>query len=141
MILHADRYFEHQYDSRLDMVCVKWPDIEGIYLPEIFNSVKMLLENIKNYYIRNLLVDASHTKALITYEDVDKVVHYLYSGLKDTRLEKLARVESANQQRELDLRRLVTEMNLKHSFETRVFKDTPSAVAWLTDVSASVKHI
>jgi hypothetical protein len=131
MILHRDRYFEHLYDVKLDLVTVTWPDIENIYLPEIFHSVNVLVENVKNYNIRNLLVDARETKLLASYEDADRVVKAFTHGLAQSRLQKLARIESVNYQREISLKQLTTEMNATFSYKTMFFKDTKSAMDWL----------
>lgn len=131
MILHKDRYFEHVYDVKHDMVCIKWPTIESLYLPEILNSVRILVENIKNYNIKNLLIDATETQPHSSHEDADKVVNAFIDGLKRTQLEKLARVESANQERETLLKDMVPSLALGCSFEIRFFKDIPSALTWL----------
>src|SRR5688572_5253816 len=131
MILHSDRYFEHLYDVKLDMVSIKWPTIESIYLPEILNSVSILVENVINYNIRNMLVDASETKILADYEDADKVVHLFVDGLAKSRLERLARIESSISEREIMLKLLASEMNNKYSYETRFFNDYSSAYKWL----------
>jgi hypothetical protein len=133
MILHSDRYFEHLYDVKLDMVSIKWPTIESIYLPEILNSVSILVENVINYNIRNMLVDASDTKLLADYEDADKVVHLFVDGLAKSRLEKLARIESVNVDREIMLKLLASEMNNKYNYETRFFNDYSSAYKWLEE--------
>jgi hypothetical protein len=131
MILHKDRYFEHQYDVKLDLVQVRWPDIEDIYLPEIFHSVNTLVENIKNYNIRNLLVDARDTKPLTSYHDADRVVEAFTVGLSHSRLEKLARIESPNYQRENMLKQLTADLNTRFTYRTMFFKDLESAFAWL----------
>ena len=131
MILHKDRYFEHLYDVKLDLVQVKWPDIEDIYLPEIFHSVNTLVENIKNYNIRNLLVDARETKLLTSYQDADRVVEAFTVGLSHSRLEKLARIESLNYQRENMLRQLTNDLNARFAYRTMFFRDYESALAWL----------
>jgi hypothetical protein len=131
MILHSDRYFEHLYDVKLDMVSVKWPTIESIYLPEILNSVSILVQNVINYNIRNMLVDASETKLLADYNDADKVVNMFVDGLAKSRLEKLARIESVNLDREIMLKLLASELNSKYNYETRFFNDYSSAFKWL----------
>jgi len=113
------------------MVCIKWPTIESLYLPEILNSVSLLVENIKNYNIKNLLVDASETRAHSSREDADRVVRAFIEGLKKTHLEKLARVESAIQERESVLKELMPLYNLECPFEIRFFKDLNSALNWL----------
>jgi hypothetical protein len=131
MILHADRYFEHHYDVKLDLVSVKWPTIETIYLPEIYHSVSILVENVINFNIRNLLIDASEAQLKSTHEDANRVVFLLMDGLKRSRLEKLARIESSNLIRENLLKVMVAEMNNTSTFETRFFKDLDSALKWL----------
>ena len=135
MILHADRYFEHRYDVTMDLLSVQWPTIETIYLPEIFHSVSILVENVFNYNIRNLLIDASHARIQATHEEANQVVHLLVNGLAKSRLEKLARIESENQNREIMLRVMAADMNRNLGFETRFFKDIETAQNWLKNGS------
>ena len=131
MILHSDRYFEHHYDVKLDMVSIKWPTIETIYLPEIFHSVSILVENVINYNIRNLLVDASKAQLNSTHEEANRVVQQFLHGLKRSRLEKLARIESENHARENMLKQMFVEINQNYPYETRFFKDHTAALKWL----------
>ncbi len=131
MILHTDRYFEHIYEVKHDMVCIKWPTIETLYLPEILNSVNTLVQNIKHYNIRHLLVDGSETQPHSSREDADKVVGTFISGLQNTRLEKLARVESAVQARESILKEMLPSISSVCPFEIRFFQDRPAALKWL----------
>ena len=131
MVLHTDRYFEHIYDVKHDLLCVKWPTVESLYLPEILNSIKILVENIKNYNIRHLLIDATETRAHSSDEDANKVVDALFTGLKRSHLEKLARVESANADRESVLKQLLPEVAPGLNFEIKFFKDIASALNWL----------
>ena len=134
MVLHTDRYFEHVYDVKHDLVCVKWPTIESLYLPEILNSIKLLVENIKNYNIRCLLIDATETKAHSSNEDANLVVNALLNGLQKSRLEKLARVESAVQERESILKQMIPEVTPMVNFEIKFFKDLNGALNWLHTV-------
>ena len=136
MVLHTDRYFEHIYDVKYDLVCVKWPTIENLYLPEILNSIKLLVENIRNYNIRHLLIDATETKAPSSNEDANKVVNALLNGLENSRLEKLARVESEIQERESMLKQMIPEINRSVNYEIKFFKDIASALKWLHTPSA-----
>lgn len=131
MVLHTDRYFEHIYDVKHDLVCVKWPTIESLYLPEILNSIRVLVENIKNYNIRHLLIDATETKAHSSNEDANKVVYELLTGLGKTHLEKLARVESAIPERESVLKQMIPEVAPQVNFEIKFFKDIAGALNWL----------
>ena len=131
MILHTDRYFEHIYDVKHDLLCVKWPTIENLYLPEILNSIKILVENVKNYNIRHLLIDGTETQAHSSNEDANKVVTVFINGLKNSRLEKLARVESPNQDRESVIKALIPELMTNATFEIKFFKDVTSALIWL----------
>ena len=136
MILHTDRYFEHVYDVKHDLVCIKWPTIETIYLPEILNSIKVLVENIINYNIRHLLIDATETKAHSSQEDANLVVKTLLTGLQKSHLEKLARVEPPIPERESVLKLLIPEVATSVNFEISFFKDMASALDWLHTVSA-----
>ncbi|MBK0403031.1 hypothetical protein I5M27_08530 [Adhaeribacter sp. BT258] len=131
MILHADRYFEHHYDVKNDLVSINWPTIETIYLPEILHSVSILVENVVNYNIRNLLIDASEADLHASHEEANEVVFLLTNGLAKSRLEKLGRVESSNASREIILRQMVLEMNQRYQYQTRFFRDTASARRWL----------
>src|SRR5688572_14729253 len=123
MLLYTDRYFDHVYEVKYDMLTVKWLTIESLYLPEILHSVKVLVENIKNYNIRYLLIDASGIAEHSSVEEDNAVVEMLFSGLANTHLEKLARVQSGNIIRENYLKENIAEINKNHNFEVRFFKD------------------
>lgn len=138
MILHADRYFEHHYDVKNDLVSIIWPTIETIYLPEIFHSVGILVENVVNYNIRNLLIDASQAEMHASQEEANEVIFLLTNGLAKSRLEKLGRVESGNINREIMLRQLAQEMNQRYQFQTRFFPDIDSARRWIESDQASL---
>ena len=131
MILHTDRYFEHLYDVKNDLVFVKWPTIETIYLPEIMHSVSKLVQNVTNYNVRHLLIDASLSQNLASHEEANQVIYLLTEGLAKSRLEKLARVESSNVNREMMLRQMVIEMNQQYPFETRFFREVAAARRWM----------
>lgn len=133
MILHSDRFFEHQYDVKLDLLLVYWPNIENIFLPEILHSTGKLVENIRNYNIRNLLIDASRTTLLSSYHDADQVINLLVKGLDKSNLEKLARIESSNSHREETLKAFAIHMNEIFSYTTRFFNDKAGAMDWFSN--------
>ena len=131
MLLHSDRYFDHIYETKFDLLTVNWMTIETVFMPEILHSVQQLVANIKNYDIRNLLIDASGIHEHSSEQEHEKVVDALFGGLAKSRLKKLARIASLNKIREFVLKEKLPALNQECDFEIRLFGNFAEADAWL----------
>ena len=94
MILFRNSILILDYSPSTDILEVDYPDFPDYLIPEIKNSLDILFENVRNYDIKKLLIDSSKTKTDVRDEDSRVVALYLVNGLVNTRLQKVARVQS-----------------------------------------------
>lgn len=134
MLLHKDGLIELNYDVRSDILSVRWPDLNGITISELEFSITKLVDTLRHYDIKNLLIDSRSSKiADITREEHLKVLLEFVKLLMTTRLEKLARIETTDIGREgvVDIAAEEAINRLGIRFDFRNFSDEVSAREWL----------
>lgn len=123
-----------EYNPATDILDVKYPNLFGYLLPEIKHSIDTLLETVISYDVKKLLLDSRETMVSIKPEESKDISVYLASGLVNTRLQKLARLQSADAEVEgrAEGNFHLIKNSLKLSYELRIFSDKDKAMAWLT---------
>ncbi|KAA6431685.1 hypothetical protein ACD591_11175 [Rufibacter glacialis] len=123
------------YDPATDVVVVAYPDLHGYLLPEIKHTITQIVEVIKNYDIKKLLLDSTKTVISVPDEESRYISTSLASGFSLTRLQKVARLQSHSQ--EVEVR---AEQNIEHiqatqklPFQLRTFNDRGAAMDWLKE--------
>jgi hypothetical protein len=136
MILHKDSLIELNYDVATDVLKVHWPDLTGFTMPEINYSLKKLIDTLRHYDIKKLLVD-SRTSSIA---DVTKDEHHLIlldftRKLMTTRLERLARIQTNDNSREDLVLQTADEAihDLGIQFQFQNFSDEATALSWLNE--------
>ena len=135
MLLHKDGLIELNYDVRSDILSVRWPDLNGITISELEFSITKLVDTLRHYDIKNLLIDSRSSKvADITREEHLKVLLDFVKLVMTTRLEKLARIETTDIGREgvVDIAAEEAINRLGIRFDFRNFSDEVSAWEWLS---------
>ncbi|WP_299824363.1 hypothetical protein [uncultured Pontibacter sp.] len=133
MIIFENSILRLDYDPANDILVIVYPDLHGYLLPELKRSVDILAEKVRNYDVKKVLLDSSRTVVSVTPEESRAVSMYLASALAQTRLQKLARVES------LDATvKVRASENLQHIQQTlalpyllRNFRQKEEALTWL----------
>jgi len=121
------------YNPATDVLVTSMPDIRQFGLSEVSFCLGLIVENIRNYDIKNLLLDSS--KSVIEAEDeAYKTLTTKFSmDLMATRLRKIARVATTDIKREEKSSKLSAElkqeMNLPIEFKN--FSDRAHAMDWL----------
>ena len=136
MLLHKDGLIELNYDVKSDILSVHWPDLNGITISELEFSVTKLVETLRHYDIKNLLIDSRSSKVNdISREEHLKVLLDFVRSVMTTRLEKLARIETTDIGREgiVDIAAEEAITRLGMQFEFRNFSDEASAREWLSE--------
>ncbi|WP_026463899.1 hypothetical protein [Adhaeribacter aquaticus] len=135
MILHSNGLITLNYNPATDILEVAYPDLHGYLLTEIKQSIDVMLDNIRNYDIKKLLLDSSKTLISVTPEETKEITTYLVSGLKTTRIRKLARLQSPSSHVEH-----MAQNNIQHvktagllTFDLQSFTDKSGAIAWLSN--------
>jgi len=133
MILFENSIMKLEYNPATDILDVKYPNLYGYLLPEIKHSIDTLLETVISYDVKKMLLDSRDTMVSIKPEESTDISVYMASGLVNTRLQKLARLQSADtvvESRAEENFHLV-KSSLKLSFQLKIFSDKDKAMEWL----------
>ncbi|MBC5774751.1 hypothetical protein H8S95_11810 [Pontibacter sp. KCTC 32443] len=136
MLLHKDGLIELNYDVVHDILKVNWPDLTGATMPEINYSLKKLIDTLRHFDIKRLMVDSRGSSvADISREDHQAIIFNFAKKLMSTRLEKMARIETKDNARETVVVQTAEEAihNLGIQYQFRNFSDELSAYKWLCE--------
>ena len=139
MILFENGIIKLEYFPATDILEVAYPDLYDFLLPDVLHSIDILVGNIVHFDVKRVLLDSSLTVVAVSEEKSRRITAHLVAGLMRTRLQKLARVQSANPVVEA-----TAQSNIKHvrdtlplPFELRNFTCKSAAVGWLREGSQS----
>ncbi|WP_161888680.1 hypothetical protein [Pontibacter russatus] len=134
MLLFKNSIITLDYNPAADILEVAYPDLHGFLLPEIKHSIDILMDNVRNYDVKRILLDSTKTVISVSEEESREVAMYLAAGVMKTRVQKLARLQSAKASVEA-----TAQENIKHitdsqllSFQLKNFTSRAEAVAWLS---------
>jgi hypothetical protein len=134
MILFENSILKLDYNPATDIMEVAYPDLQGYLLSEIKNSINILVDMVKNYDVKRLLLDSSKTVISVSEKESGEISRHLATGLMNTRLKKLARVQSPSSTVET-----TAQENMKHvqealtlPFHLQSFSSKADAMEWLT---------
>jgi hypothetical protein len=133
MILHRDGLVVLEYDLASDVLYIEWPDLADYSEGEIQHSFTNLIDSIKSYDVKKLLIDSSKTRAGLTYEAYKTLMTELGLKLANTRLQRIARVEAQDQMREQLVQQFSKEVAgmLQFNIPFRNFTKLTDARDWL----------
>lgn len=138
MILFKNSVISLNYNPAADILEVGYPDLHGFLLPEIKHSIDIMIDNVRNYDVKRVLLDSTRTVISVSEEESRQVALYLAAGLMRTRVQKVARLQSASNAVET-----TAQGNIKHiqesqtlAFDLKNFTSKAEAVAWLSARSA-----
>ncbi|PIQ21293.1 MAG: hypothetical protein COW65_09990 [Cytophagales bacterium CG18_big_fil_WC_8_21_14_2_50_42_9] len=133
MILYQDSLLELDYDACTDVLYVNWPNLTEANIPYLNIAIDELLNAIKHYDIKRLLIDSGISHVDIPEEVYRPIVFSFINRLKSTRLHRMARVVPENTLREARLQGYTHQMQAENmfSYETGEFSSKDQALAWL----------
>ncbi|MBA9075437.1 MULTISPECIES: hypothetical protein [Rufibacter] len=131
MILYQSGFLTLDYDPATDILFVEWPDVHEFLVPEINQTLQILVDHLKSYDIKRLLVDASQAALEIPPQEYKEVLKEFGLNLMTTRLEKLARIITPNPAREHNVEEAKQEVGLTLRLQT--FPDKQEALLWLEE--------
>jgi len=133
MILFENSVVKLDYNPATDILDVAYPDLHDYLLPEIKHSINILVDTIKGYDVKKLLLDSTRTVIAVDEAESREIAVYLAGGIMQTRVQKVARVESPSKSVEA-----TAEVNIRHIRETQQlpfqlhnFTSKHEAVDWL----------
>ena len=131
MILYQNGIIKLEYEPSVDVLSVEWPDFQELVMPEIKFSIKTLCESIRNYDVKNLLIDVSKsTINLAAAEYKLLMVQFVHDLMTTTRLQKMARIMTSDTEREKNINEIKDETDF--SFQYKLFTNREDALSWLT---------
>ncbi|GHA68759.1 hypothetical protein [Pontibacter akesuensis] len=94
MILFENSLISLDYNPSTDILEVGYPDLHDYLLPEIKHSINILIDKVKHYDVKRILLDSSKTVISVGSEESRQIAVYLAAGLVTTRVQKVARLQS-----------------------------------------------
>lgn len=133
MILLQNSILRLEYDPATDILQVRYPDLQSFHLSEIKHSLKVMVDTIRNYDVRRLLLDARYTVVELNDEENQRLTMELAAMLAQTRLIKVARVQPYDAENESRAQRNIEAARYAGlmPYEVRTFRDFPEAFVWL----------
>jgi hypothetical protein len=133
MILLENGVLRLEYDPATDILQVRYPDLSSFLLSEIRHSLKIMVETIRNYDVRKLLLDASHTAIEVSNEENRELTMELASMLANTRLLKVARVQPFDAKKEMRAQENIEAARRAGllPYEVSTFSNRMEAIHWL----------
>ncbi|AKD03430.1 hypothetical protein POKO110462_05640 [Pontibacter korlensis] len=133
MKLHSDGLCELEYDAATDILTARWLQSKTSTLAELSYTMQVLLDTIRNYDIKRLLIDAHEdVEGVSDVEYVDLNVEFA-KKLVQTRLQKIARLGNPNHNRENFIEALAEDLLAQPTtlVAFQNFTDERSAIQWL----------
>lgn len=133
MILFDNNLVKLDYNPATDILEVAYPDLYDFLLAGIKQTITAIVDIIKHYDIKKILLDSSKTVIAVGAEETREITMRLAAGLRKTRLQRIARVKSADPKVET-----LAQGNISFIFENETlpfqlqsFTDKESARNWL----------
>ncbi|WP_347158977.1 hypothetical protein [Pontibacter chitinilyticus] len=120
------------YNPSTDILYVEYPDLGSLQLPVIKHSLAVLVENIRNYDVRKLLLDSSDSEVWVSEKEGRAVALQLTSDLMKTRLLKVAHVLPLDPDREKRVQANINQVPRgTRPYQLQTFDTKEDAMAWL----------
>ncbi|TPE41046.1 hypothetical protein [Pontibacter mangrovi] len=133
MILFSNGLITLDYNPATDIMTVGLPDIRTFSAVEVERALQVVVETITSYDIKKLLIDSSQAVVEVDDATYRLIILGFSQALAKTRLQYVARVESARQQQEDRAARVTEEAKRKGalSITHRNFPNAAEALEWL----------
>lgn len=134
MILHRDYIIQLDYNPATDILQVDYPDLQSAQLSEVRHSLTLMVEAIRNYDVKKLLLDASSTSINVSHEESRELTSKLAADLASTRIKKLARVQPINLRDEARAQENIKNLHKAGllPYQLQTFATKAEALNWLT---------
>lgn len=133
MILLENSIIRLDYEPATDILEVDYPDLHDSQLSEIRYSFKLMVETIRNYDVKRLLLDGSKTAIEVSDDENRELTMQFAADLVKTRLEKVARIQPIDKTREMKAQENINEIKQAGllPYQVKTFTNRAEAKAWL----------
>ncbi|GGG16152.1 hypothetical protein [Pontibacter amylolyticus] len=126
-----NKFLKLDYNPTYDVLFVEWPNMHDYTMPEVSYIIDEVIDAVRSYDVKRILTDTRQSKVTVPLEEYAKVVNQLALQLATTRLQKFAKLNTRDADREAissNAAALVVG-----SVAYRSFDNIDEAIAWLTE--------
>lgn len=131
MNIFDNGFINLEYDPVIDVIYVIMPTVDRTDLPKVEQSLAIIVEHVKNFYIRNMLLDVRDAKVFINEKAYASMISNFSRALLDSHLQKMARVVDESSLRESIVHDIFIDKTL--SLVARSFTEVVPALEWLKE--------
>ena len=117
MIILQNSFIKLGYDPLTAILSVDMPTVDTVNMPEVKPTLESIVEHVRDYDVKRLLVDARKTKVEVGEETYAFMVAEFSCELVATHLQKLARIVTSSPERENVVRKVYGENKLSRGAE------------------------
>jgi hypothetical protein len=132
MLIHSG-IVKLDYNPSTDVLETCMPDIRQFGLSEVSFCLELIVDSIKNYDIKYLLLDSSKSVIEVDDEAYKAIITKLALDLMNSHLKKIARIGTKDTQREEKAAKVATELRLELNLpiDYKSFNSKAEALDWL----------
>lgn len=129
MVIYKNGFLRLDYEPATDILSFEMPNVDDIVMPEMKRSLTVIVEHVRNYDVKRVLLDARQTNIWVDEDSYACIISEFYRNLMATRVQKVARIVKPDSIREKIVLNLLTNMTL--SVEVQRFTEVSAALEWL----------
>ncbi|MBD1398118.1 STAS/SEC14 domain-containing protein [Pontibacter sp. JH31] len=129
MVIYKNGFLTLDYEPATDILSFEMPNVDDVVLPEMKRSLAIIVEHVRNYDVKRVLLDARQTNMSVDAESYADIIAEFYRNLMATRVQKVARLVTPDSKREKVVKTLLDNMTL--SVEVQRFTEVSKALDWL----------
>ena len=119
------------YNPVTDVLVSDMPDAKQFGLAEVSFCLGLIVENIRNYDIKHLLLDSSKSTTDLEDNAYQAIATQFGQDLRRTRLKRIARVSTNDAGREAKAAKATAELKLNLPIQVKSFTNQAEAIEWL----------
>jgi hypothetical protein len=129
MIIFKNGFITLDYDPATDILSFPMPSVNDVVMPEMKRCLGVIVEHVRNYDVKKVLLDARETYIGVEEESYCAVITEFYHALAATRLQKVARLVTPGSEREKIIRNIFEDVHFP--MEVQWFAEAAPAKQWL----------
>ena len=131
MAVYQNRLITIIYREDTGILTVTWSNSKPYDLAEVQESIKKVIDTIKEYQCRKLLIDASVADVSMDDGVFKAILTQFVSELNQSGIQKLARIITSDQKREEQIQNIRNKLGVSYEFYD--ISNREQALKWLID--------
>ena len=126
-----NKFLKLDYNPACDVLSVEWPNMHDYTMPEVSYIIDEVIEAVRSYDVKRILADTRQSKVTVPMDEYANVINLLALQLATTRLQKFAKLNTGNADREAVSTNAAALVVGSIAF--RSFDEISEAIAWLIE--------